>query len=603
MTFASLSVFRGSFTHQAACQVSGGSLRQLMVLVDQSLLQRVAPGRYGIHELLRQYAEERLGLLSESHTPLNTDSETIAPNFPSQVRDRHSAYYCAALQRWSEELKSSRQYTALAEMEVEIANARAAWDWIVEHGSATQLAQAIDGLCHFYMWYGRYEEGFGVCRTAVERLSVASPTSRVSTEDAWWALAKVLGWKGVFSFLLGRNDQADKLLRQSLTFLEKHELVEREPHSTLYRDVQSEKAFAKWQLGKVMFDVDRSQSGPLYQQSLGIYQTLDDRWRMANVLEDLAWIARYEGNYDRARQLGEQDLALRRELDDPLGVSRSLRQLSAIAYRQGRLEEAEDLIRESCSIPLAEQSQVERANRLSGSGWIMTMLGQFLEGHSWLENSVSIWNDLGITHMVAYMSIPLGYAKMHLGMCEDGCALAQVGFDAARENGDGGRMGFALFTLGWLALMQREYTKAKDYLEESASLFRADEARDQVGEILALLGYAARGLGHYSRARRFLCEALQIATELEVFLPVMFALPAVSLLCYDQGGTERAVELYGLALRYPFVANSRWFEDVVGRYIKDAAASLPSGVATAAQERVLKRGLQATAGMLLNELE
>jgi hypothetical protein len=127
-------------------------------------------------------------------------------------------------------------------------------------------------------------------------------------------------------------------------------------------------------------------------------------------------------------------------------------------------------------------------------------------------------------------------------------------------------------------------------------------AREQAGETLALLGYAARGLGQFAQARRYLCEALQIAAELEVFLPVMFALPAVALLWADWGKLEQAVELYGLASRYPFVANSRWFVDVVGRHITAVTASLPPDVVVAAQERGLKRDLQATAAKLLAEL-
>ena len=53
---AGLSVFRGSFTLEAARQVAGASLRALRALMDRSLLQRAAAGRYAMHELLRQYA-------------------------------------------------------------------------------------------------------------------------------------------------------------------------------------------------------------------------------------------------------------------------------------------------------------------------------------------------------------------------------------------------------------------------------------------------------------------------------------------------------------------------------------------------------------------
>ena len=87
-----------------------------------------------------------------------------------------------------------------------------------------------------------------------------------------------------------------------------------------------------------------------------------------------------------------------------------------------------------------------------------------------------------------------------------------------------------------------------------------------------------------------------------VFAPLAFALAATSLLLADQGKKERAVELYALASRYPFVANSRWFEDVAGRHIAAVAATLPPDMVAAAQERVRARDLDATVAELLVEL-
>ncbi|MCP4589222.1 MAG: hypothetical protein GY842_00620, partial [bacterium] len=71
-----LSVFRGGCTREAAQEITGASLRELMALVRKSLLHRASGGRYEMHELLRQYSAERL-----DQSP--TESEA--------VRDRHSA--------------------------------------------------------------------------------------------------------------------------------------------------------------------------------------------------------------------------------------------------------------------------------------------------------------------------------------------------------------------------------------------------------------------------------------------------------------------------------------------------------------------------------
>ena len=75
----------------------------------------------------------------------------------------------------------------------------------------------------------------------------------------------------------------------------------------------------------------------------------------------------------------------------------------------------------------------------------------------------------------------------------------------------------------------------------------------------------------------------------------------VALFHVDQEQGERALELYGLASRYPYVSCSRWYEDVAGRHIAAAAAGLPPDVIAAAQERGRARDLEATLRDLLVE--
>ena len=75
-----------------------------------------------------------------------------------------------------------------------------------------------------------------------------------------------------------------------------------------------------------------------------------------------------------------------------------------------------------------------------------------------------------------------------------------------------------------------------------------------------------------------------------------------ALLAAKEDKPEQAVELYALAKSYPFVANSRWFEDVVGRHIAAVAASLPPEVVTAATERGKARDLETAVMELSGEI-
>ena len=94
-----------------------------------------------------------------------------SPKYAAAICDQHSAYYAAALQRWGEELKGPRQLAALAEIEMDVGNVRVAWDWAIEREHVHELDRAMDGMCRFYEWRGRYEEGEAACGAATDALA------------------------------------------------------------------------------------------------------------------------------------------------------------------------------------------------------------------------------------------------------------------------------------------------------------------------------------------------------------------------------------------------------------------------------------------------
>jgi hypothetical protein len=63
------------------------------------------------------------------------------------------------------------------------------------------------------------------------------------------------------------------------------------------------------------------------------------------------------------------------------------------------------------------------------------------------------------------------------------------------------------------------------------------------------------------------------------------------------------VELYALASRHGFVANSRWFEDVAGHRLSVVTESLPDETADAAQARGEGLDLWETIALVLQELQ
>ncbi len=105
-----------------------------------------------------------------------------------------------------------------------------------------------------------------------------------------------------------------------------------------------------------------------------------------------------------------------------------------------------------------------------------------------------------------------------------------------------------------------------------------------------------------AQAQQYLSAGLQTASEIGAFIPLLFALPLAALLSADHGNKKEAVVLYALASKYPFIATSRWCEDLFDRHIATVAATLPPDVVAAAQEQGKARNIWATAEDLLAEI-
>jgi DNA-binding SARP family transcriptional activator/predicted ATPase len=590
--FAALSVFRGGFSAEAAGAVAGASTGELRALADKSFVQRLPTGRYEVHELLRQYGADQLrraGKLRRADRLRRAERLAARPEAWDSVHDRHCAHYAAALQRWAEELKGARQLVALAKIEADADNARAAWAWATERRQVARLDQALDGLCMFYEWRVRYREGEAACRLAAG--SLAAETS----EDGLCVLARILAWQAAFNRLLGRAQVAGPLLRQGQALLEDPRLAG--------QDTRREHAFLLLQRGLGTLDSENAKARRLYQRSLALYRSVGDRWETANVLDRLAWVARYLGASDEARKRWQESLALRQALGDQQGIADSLGGLGSLALYQGRLDEGERLHRESTAMLQKMGNRAAAARGLAFLGTQLYWLGKLNESHSLLEESVALASELGLRSDLALWSTFLGNVKLFLGRYEGARAQGEMALALSRETGCPRGTATACRLLGLVALTKEAYAEAHGWLERGATLLQEIGFALDLALTLGLLAHAARGMGDIAGARGHLHEALRLVAETRQFMSSLFALPAAALLLADAGEVERAVELYALASRYGLVGNSQFFEDIAGRQIAAAAAELPAEVVAAAQARGRARDLEATVMELLEELE
>lgn len=575
-----LSVFRGGYSREAAAAVAGASVRQLVKLSDQSLIQYdPVRDRCQIHELLRQYAAERLAQ--------HARYETI-------VRERHSAHYCAWLQERAVELKGAHQQAVLATLEVEGENAQIAWQWAVGQRQLAQIDQGMDSLGHFFEWQGRAQNGYAIFAGAAEQLMRPAP----QVAEAQRLLAKALGWQAVFAHFLGQVTTAQQLLQQSLELLQSPVLAS--------QDTRAEQAFVYRQLGALAVMAGREAAWSLYERSLTLSRALGSDWEISEVLARLGRLAHVLADFAQARALLEESLAIKQRLGEPRGIARVLGLLSQTAVEQAQLDQAEALARQSNAIyqELGDRNSVVEGQRQLAV--ILLWQGKHAGAHHLLEQTLAQSRELGHRALIAEVRCLFALALSVLGQHEAAQEEAKIGVAQARKIDDRNLVAWSLWVMGWVMVGVQAYAAAELALRESVAIYRqmfreTDEPR-HLGWVLSLLAYVSWRLGNQAQALELIREVLPMSLRLRDFLPLLTAMPVTALMLAAHGQKVRAVELYALVWRYPLIANAHGWPAEVGQELATLADELPDAVAAAATIRGQSLDLWQTAAALLEEL-
>jgi predicted ATPase/DNA-binding XRE family transcriptional regulator len=390
-----LSIFKGGFTREAAEYVAGANLSVLSALVSKSLLNRSVPGRYDLHELVRQYSLEYL---------MKNEADYIRAN------DRHSEYYSALLQQRGSIFKGADQSTAAAELASEIANLRQAWKWAGERGQARQIGQAADTLFWLYEFRCDCREGVPLFGHVANHLDVGnvSLTGTAFSVDATRVItqARVMAYQGFFCLRQGLHPQSKDLLERSLALL--RPLAQH--GSIAARDALSNTlAF----LGMLTVSLgDYTNGNRFLNEGLEIKRAINDGWGIAFCLRQLGVLGFYQGAYDEADRLLNEGLEVSRTLGNAWAIAYSLNFLSTAAYARGAYAEAEKLLREGLILSQQVGDRFTTAYALNGLGLVKQRLNEYVEARQFLENSISIWREIGDHASLAQSLNNLGNAYL-----------------------------------------------------------------------------------------------------------------------------------------------------------------------------------------------
>lgn len=426
-----LSVFKGGFHREAAEQVAGATLAILSSLTDKSLLQHRQNGRFQIHELLRQYAAEQLAQ---------------SPDGAEHVFDTHCAYYADFLYRRAGDVQGGRQQQAMVEIEEELENVRAAWQWAIERSQVEVLCKAINGYAMFCQFQGRYLESVSASEKAWKRLIILPITPQ--TDEARVMILADLGWGYI---RLGQVDQAEAAFKQAqaiyqrlgvpptlgyitnpqqglaIIALIKGNYVEAEQlaqHARLVSEAEHYRPgvyHAYYALAGAAIGVGQYETARRYaQHAYKLTQEVNDRWFMAYCLNVLGEIATRLGDHAVAKEHFETMYVLREELKDPEGMALAIKHLGEIAWLEGQYEIALHYYQQSHRLYQKVGDRGGLAQALHGIGNTSLMLGDYAAAAQYIRQAVQIAAAVQFVPLLFHLFIAAAELLLQTGNQEAG---------------------------------------------------------------------------------------------------------------------------------------------------------------------------------------
>ena len=524
---ARLATFRGGFSRGAAQTIAGANLRSLFHLANRSLLQYDRKrDRYRIHELLRQFAAEKLAALPESRR---------------QVEAEHSRYYCGLVASHLADLLGEAQPQALELLDQDLDNINRAWQLAVEQGARELLFQAADALGYWHEWRGRYESSLAQFTVAATSIDVTDDLLGVRL------LARLLTWQTVFLQIQGNGQASEQLLRRCLALLADHPAWE--------SDTRREKAFALLRSG-IGGGLPAGQGEALtnYRQSLQLFEVLNDKWGVARAMEKLGLAQLFiRTNHDEVNQLLAGSLAIYREFGNQRSSSRLLGWLALSASFEGRFEVAERYARDCLQICRQLGNRADLAYGLESHGMMLAHLGHLAQALQRLEEVLAINRELGNREQGRWTRSNYGDVLLMDGRIQE----ARLQFELARKESIalGADLETRAFYLGKLAAVANEmaaFDQALAYAQQSVAFWLQSGGQNTItASAYTALARAHYGLGKEREAQHDLSIALARAIAGRHFLVLMGdVMQLLAKILADQGDQQQAVAIDALLTRY-----------------------------------------------------
>ncbi|UCG23940.1 MAG: tetratricopeptide repeat protein, partial [Chloroflexota bacterium] len=583
--FAKLSVFRGGFSRDAAQSVTGATIRIVSDLINNSLLTRDSNGRFQLHELLRQFAAQKL----------EEDEESC-----QTTQGQHAAYFSDFLKGFEQSLIRGARTGPIKQINGELDNVLLAWQWAIEGANRPLLEDAMRSLFWFYeakAWYSEGEEAF---RAAAEALAdsgevieeedngLGLAVTNLRIRQAWFA-SRLSRYKDVQTMPgLTAESAADQLFEEG--DLEGYWVAGGLVINTLYGmgDYATARRFLEgiderlerdheyrytwpWAKGQNLANLGRidgalgnyEEARQLLQEGVDILRPLGDYIGIMLYLHTLGGILRILGEAGEARHLFQEGLDLAEIHNYPMGKILALGDLGDLAYAEGEYENAREHFESSLTLSEEIGDSRGRALALTNLGRVATALGEYEEARRLFERGLAITAQSGNRRGTALTLDRLSQVHRLTGDLDQAHELCRKSWEICQELGYRKGAILALISRGEMALEREELRAARkdfhDSLQASEDMgFVSGVMRSQIG-----LGRTALGVGELEQAKAHLRRGLTVGGESRQKRAELSALLSLAETMIASDDLENGLQLLSLTANHP----------AADRYTREKAAA------------------------------
>lgn len=409
-----LCVFQGGLNYQAGLDVSDASLSLIIQLLDKSMLFLSNEGRYDFHPLIRSYV---------------TEEAQQATQLFHTAKEKHGRYFMHMLASTGEQLHQHEQLQALATLERELSNIRAAWQWCVNEKRVSEMFDACEQLYWFFTLQGRFAE-------ALEMIHEALPAYDASQAEHRGVLGRLLMAQASCLGRMNSSDEAVMVSERSIELLD-----------------ESDDA-----LGKMACRI--TLSAILWRK--GDYQEAHKRIKEAKKLHTSDFSKRWQGQL-----LGMQAL---------------------IEAGLGKRVQAMISFQRALNINKQIGNSMQSVVALFGVGSALLNAGKLRQADSMLSQALKLAQDINYQAFQAVIMTSLAQLKLSRRAYKQTEQLAKTMLKASDHSGDQVAQADAFILLGRAAIAQQLNPAGQTYLIQGLSL--AQELDNKLASLRALLGFA-----------------------------------------------------------------------------------------------------------------